>query len=136
MPTWSSQDLRNYEQRRNRISNDRGARTAPIVEPTPVDDALGEAPLQKTNESRFRVCLCSVRKRLLDEDNLAEKFIVDQLRYAALIPDDCPETCQIDVSQRLCHAGEPEHVTITIYRTKRHEANESIPCDRPVAPIG
>jgi len=112
---WTKEELESYELRRKH-SRDRGAGTVAIVEPTPVHDALAAAPIQETNSQRFIVRVLSIRKRLLDEDNLAEKFIVDQLRYAGIIPDDCPETTKIEVSQRKCQGTEPERVRIEIQR--------------------
>lgn len=89
-------------------------RQAPIVEPDIGDVSLGKASLQKANRPRFRVTVHSVRKRLLDEDNGCEKFLVDQLRYAGLIANDNPALTTISTTQRRCEEGEPEHVEITI----------------------
>ncbi len=41
----------------------------------------------------------SHRLRLLDEDNLCEKFVVDCCRYAGLIPTDSPDKAKIEVGQ-------------------------------------
>jgi hypothetical protein len=87
---------------------------APKLEPAFGDVALGEASIQKANSARFRVCVCSVRKRLLDEDNLCEKYLVDQCRSKGFIPDDCPATTKIEVSQRRAAVDEEEHVEIII----------------------
>jgi hypothetical protein len=84
------------------------------VEPDIVNVALGAASIQKTDPQRFLVCVCSVRRRLLDEDNGCEKFLVDQLRYFGAIPDDNPQLTKIETTQRLCCGGEPEHVEITV----------------------
>lgn len=113
MPNFTPEWLRAYEERQ-RQRNREYSRSATVVEPAPCDDPLGSPPLQETNPQRIIVRVCSVRERLLDEDNLAEKFVVDALRYCGLIPDDCPETTKIEVSQRKCGKGEPEFVTVVI----------------------
>jgi hypothetical protein len=90
--------------------------SAPVLEPTPSDGALGAAQVQATDPASFRVCVVSVRKRLLDEDNLSEKYLIDLCRYSRIIPDDCPEKTKIETSQRKCGKDEPEHVEITVER--------------------
>lgn len=91
-------------------------RQAALVESAPVNVGMGAAPVQAPSGSRFRVCLCSVRNRLLDEDNLSAKYLVDQLRYSGIIPNDNPALTSISVTQKKCVEGEPEHVAITIER--------------------
>jgi len=60
------------------------------------------------------VRVTSIRKRLLDWDNLCVKPLVDGLRYAGLIPDDRPEICKIEVRQRKTEAGEEEATEVEI----------------------
>ena len=85
-----------------------------VVEPTPEYVNVAAPRLQKASRQSFRVRVVSVRNRLIDEDNLSCKYVVDQLRYAGLIPNDDAATTKIEVSQRKCEEGEPEHVRITI----------------------
>jgi hypothetical protein len=59
-----------------------------------------------------------VRRRLLDEDNLCEKYHVDCCRYAGLIPGDSPAEIQIQTRQRKAARGEEEHTQIDIFRLK------------------
>lgn len=42
----------------------------------------------------------SYRVRLLDEDNLCEKFHVDCCRYAGILPSDAPDKAHIVVTQK------------------------------------
>lgn len=56
--------------------------------------------LPHKGETRFVVRITSRRVRLLDEDNLCEKFLVDGLRYAGIIPDDAPDRCRIITTQK------------------------------------
>jgi len=88
------------------------AKSEPAVRPVPL--AAGQT--QETDSSRFLVCVTSVRKRLLDEDNLCAKFHVDLCRYSGALPVDSPERCQIHVSQRKAEKGEEEKTEITVYQ--------------------
>lgn len=113
MPRWTPDDLRAFEERQRQRDRDY-SRTPAVVEPNPSDEPVGPSPLQEANDERISVRVFCVRKRLLDEDNTCEKFLVDALRYSGFIPDDCPEKVHIEVSQRKCWDGEPEHVRIEI----------------------
>jgi hypothetical protein len=80
---------------------------------------LGNGPLAKSeaekgNPERVLVRVTSVRKRLIDEDNLAEKYHVDCCRYAGLIHGDEPSKTKIEVCQRKAAKGEAEHTIIAI----------------------
>ena len=74
--------------------------------------AKGEA--KKGNPERVLVRVTSVRKRLIDEDNLAEKYHVDCCRYAGLIHADSPDQTKIEVCQRKAAKDEAEHTIIEI----------------------
>ena len=80
---------------------------------------LGNGPLakgetEKGNPERVLVRVTSVRKRLIDEDNLAEKYHVDCCRYAGLIHGDEPSKTKIEVCQRKAEKDEAEHTIIEI----------------------
>ena len=80
---------------------------------------LGNGPLakgeaEKGNPERVLVRVTSVRKRLIDEDNLAEKYHVDCCRYAGLIHGDEPSKTKIEVCQRKAAKDEAEHTIIEI----------------------
>lgn len=79
----------------------------------------GDAPLaagqvQEATAGRILVRFVSVRKRLIDEDNLCEKFLCDCLRFSGAVPNDSPEILGIQTSQRKAEKGESEHTEITI----------------------
>lgn len=79
------------------------------------DDPLATAQAEKANPGRVRIRVTSVRSRLLDFDNLAEKYHVDCCRYAGLIPGDSPEEIDDEpTTQRKRRKGEEEHTEITI----------------------
>lgn len=63
---------------------------------------------------RVRVGITSVRRRLIDPDNLCPKYFIDCLRYAGLIRDDSPGEVEIQTAQRLPAPGEEEHTLIDI----------------------
>ncbi len=79
------------------------------------DGAMGAVSIQKGIGRRFRVVVKSRRKRLLDIDNLAEKYHVDLCRYAGVISSDAPGTTEIEVSQEKVFGKEPEEVVIEVW---------------------
>jgi len=81
----------------------------------------GDAPLEKKKvqrpaSQRFLIRVTSIRKRLIDEDNLCEKYAVDLCRYASggAFGDEAGET-KIETTQRKAEKGEEEKVIIQIY---------------------
>jgi hypothetical protein len=65
--------------------------------PTPRPALDGPAKRKETSQSRITLCITRCSTKLLDADNFAGgcKPLIDQLRYAKLIPDDDPETVEI-----------------------------------------
>lgn len=96
------------------INLDLSAGPAPVLEPDSGHEPLATGQVQKADPGMFLVRITSVRKRLLDEDNLCEKFHIDCLRYAGLLPDDDPAETRIQTTQRKTRKGEAEHTEITI----------------------
>jgi hypothetical protein len=90
--------------------------------PTPVVErdlrlrALGTDEPKKSDTGRFLVRVTSFRRRLLDEDNLCEKYVVDCCRYAGLLPGDAPGTTRIEVRQEKVRSKEEERTEIVIER--------------------
>lgn len=85
-----------------------------IVERTAGGEPL-EAPQDKeTHSGRVHIRFTSVRKRLLDPDNLSEKYLLDCLRYAGAIRGDEPEKITLETTQRKAAKGEAEHTMIEI----------------------
>lgn len=84
------------------------------LERHPTVEPLAKEQVQKGSSQRFLVRVTSRRRRLLDEDNLCEKYHVDLLRYAGLIPDDAPDKVKIEVGQVKVGSKEPEEVVIEI----------------------
>ena len=76
--------------------------------------AMGKSGAQKADRERFLVRVTSVRNRLLDEDNLCVKLVVDCCRYAGLIPGDSAGEAKIEASQRKVAKGETPHTIVEI----------------------
>jgi hypothetical protein len=81
-----------------------------------VHEPLAAAQAKAQDSKRVLVRVTSVRKRLLDEDNLCEKFHIDCCRYAGLIRDDNPAATKIEVNQRKARKNEAERTIIEIIR--------------------
>lgn len=81
-----------------------------------VKRAVGKGQDEKGNRQRFLIRVTSIKRRLLDEDNMCEKFAVDCCRYAGLLNQDSPGTTKIEVAQRKAEKGEEEHTIVQIYR--------------------
>ncbi len=93
----------------------RNKRPVAIVESNLGDAALGASQVKGKDSSRFLVRVTSVRKRLLDTDNLCEKYHVDCCRYSGIIPADSPDKTQIEVRQRKAGKKEEETVIVEVF---------------------
>lgn len=87
-----------------------------IVERDSRDAPLGKKKVQGSTSQRILVRVTSVRKRLIDEDNLCEKYHVDLCRYAGIISGDEASKTKIETIQRKAEKGEEEQVIIEIYQ--------------------
>lgn len=86
----------------------------PILERDSRDGALVTRETERGHPVRFHVVVTSFRRRLLDEDNLCEKYVVDCCRYSGLVSFDSPETTRITVSQQKVTREEDERTEVTI----------------------
>lgn len=89
-------------------------RTPPELERAPVDAALAAPQTKAVDSARCFVRVTSVRKRLLDPDNLSPKYHIDALRYAQVISGDSPDKITLKVEQRKAKKGEAEFTEIQI----------------------
>jgi len=85
-----------------------------------LEPSLGVRPLAKKKDERpacqrFLVCVTAFRHRLLDEDNICEKYYVDLCRYAGIIPNDAPDQVSIEAKQKKIGKSEKERVVIEIF---------------------
>lgn len=118
---WTHEQLRQLGYRQNPDGSFSHSSTAgiPHAQPQPAprpaldDPPKGESP--RSPRTRLRIERKSIR--LLDADNYAGgcKPLIDQLRYAKLIPDDDPESVEILFVQSKVKtkAEEMTHIEIT-----------------------
>ena len=81
---------------------------------------LGIRPLAAKEVQRFDsklllVVVTSIRKRLIDEDNLCEKYHIDLCRYAGIIPGDSPDKVRIETRQIKAGKNQAETVVIEVF---------------------
>ena len=79
-------------------------------------DSLEADQKQKASPERVHIRVVSVRKRLCDPDNVAEKYLLDCLRYARLLKDDTAQDISLETAQRKCQKGEEEHTILEVWR--------------------
>lgn len=93
-----------------------GQGPGPVVEHRHADEPVAAAPAQKEDSGKYLVRVTSYRRRLLDEDNLAEKFHVDACRYIGLLPSDAPAKCHIITTQEKVRTKQDERTELLIER--------------------
>ncbi len=67
------------------------------------------------DSKRFLVRVTSFRRRLIDEDNLCEKYVVDCCRYSGLLHGDGPGQTKIEVRQCKVAEETAERTTVEIF---------------------
>ncbi len=90
---------------------------SPKLERHTGNGTVGEVSVQKGNRGRFLVRVTAYRTRLLDDDNVCEKFHVDLCRYAGIIPGDSRATTRIEGRCEKTEPGAAEEVVIEIFQT-------------------
>jgi hypothetical protein len=117
-----------------------GKRTRKATSPSPSSgprntesqQTLFHEPLEKDEgkeryTGRLLVRIESIRKRLLDKDNLygGGKFFCDFLRYCGAIPDDTEKDIDLIVTQKKVQKGQKEVTIIEVWRDAPKPLNES-----------
>lgn len=111
MPRWTLEQLREFKQREaNAQSKLRASRAEPVVCHEPVRPYEGE----KKVPAKIAIRITSRRKRLLDPRGEVDKYLVDGLRYAGLIPNDRAKDITIQVEQVQVHGDDPTGTDIEI----------------------
>lgn len=77
--------------------------------------ALAKSKVKKQNTARVLVRIVSIRRRLLDEDNLSEKAIVDCLRYSGCLRGDESSIAKIEVAQIKANNKQAEKIIVEIF---------------------
>ena len=119
---WTHEQLRQLGYRQNPDGSfSRSESVAPRLpnpEPQPAPRPALDGARQGKDKSQTRTLVRIVRKsvRLLDADNFAGgcKPLIDQLRYAKLIPDDDPESVEILFQQTKVATKKEEGVEVNI----------------------
>lgn len=101
--------------RRNADLSRGDRREAPKLERDSGNGTVGKVQMEGRTRRRFLARVTAVRTRLLDEDNLCEKYHVDLLRYAGIISGDEAGTTRIETRQRKAHKDEREHIEIKVW---------------------
>ena len=78
--------------------------------------SVGKGQSQEGMRAEYTVSIRSRRVRLLDPDNLYCKDVIDQLRYACIIPEDTPEVIEIDITQEKVSGYKQEETIIEVRR--------------------
>ena len=84
----------------------------PLMERNPCTGTLAKDEGEEGRASRVHLRIVSIRKRLLDPDNLSVKWLIDCLRYSRIIQGDEPDKITLQVEQRKCAKGEAEATEI------------------------
>jgi hypothetical protein len=90
-------------------------RPVAVVERDPKHEPVGASEPPGAHSTHLLVSIKSVRKRLLDTDNLVGKEICDVCRYAGILDSDAPDKATVQVSQRKVRPGEKERTIVEIY---------------------
>lgn len=125
----TSHELKSLFQNAGSDFFDRNSREGSKLERASRDAALESKQVEITDSARFLVRITSIRKRLLDEDNLAGKYHCDCLRYAGIIPDDSPNKTHIETRQRKAKKGEEERTLIEVFII--NELDKAMNADTP-----
>ena len=85
-----------------------------IMEQATQHDVAPKAQVKKRDRRKFLVRVTSFRYRLLDEDNICEKYHVDLCRYAGCISGDSPAQTRIVTTQKKISKEEAQYTLIEI----------------------
>jgi hypothetical protein len=78
------------------------------------NEPLAESEGKKEASGRVHFKFVSVRKRLIDPDNVSVKWLLDCCRRIGLVAGDEHDKITIETAQRKAAKGEEEHTQITI----------------------
>ena len=84
------------------------------MERNPSTRTLAKNEGEEGRAGRVHLRIVSIRKRLLDPDNISVKWLIDCLRYSKIIRGDEPDKITLQVEQRKCSKGEAETTKIYI----------------------
>jgi hypothetical protein len=95
-------------------AEDKRGTQSSIPERSVFNGALATPEREEANSRRISVRVESIRKRLIDPDNLCAKWFVDCLRYCGVLRDDTASDIEFTITQRKAQKGEQERTELTI----------------------
>ena len=95
---------------------DRRQKSVAESQPVAVHEPLATDEAKACHPRRYKVCVVSLRVRLIDPDNLCAKYHVDGLRASGVqaIPDDSAKHINLTVSQEKVKTKAEECTLISI----------------------
>jgi hypothetical protein len=69
-----------------------------------------DGPVYGEKKNPTRILVRSLRRKLIDPDNLCPKYFIDCLRYAGLIPDDTAQDIEISIRQEQVPKGQEQTI--------------------------
>jgi hypothetical protein len=91
----------------------------PELERHPSAGTLATHEGEETDSSRVHLRIVSIRKRLIDPDNVSAKWLIDCCRYAGIIRGDEHDKITLQIEQRKCGKGESEATQIFLTYAKK-----------------
>lgn len=91
----------------------------PELEHHPGTRPLATNEEQEGNAGRVHLRIVSIRKRLIDPDNVSAKWLIDCCRYAGIIRGDEHDKITLQIEQRKCAKGEAEATQIFLTYAKK-----------------
>jgi Holliday junction resolvase RusA-like endonuclease len=88
----------------------------PVVERVTGASSSRKVSAKERDTRRFLVRVVSYRRKLIDVDNLCEKYVVDCCRYAGVLPDDGPAQTQIEVRQEKVGNESEEKTVVEVWQ--------------------
>jgi len=77
---------------------------------------LGKDEGEEGMRAEYSICIESTRVNLLDPDNYYIKDLIDQLRYARIIPEDDPQTVEIEIIPKKVAGYKQEETKVKVKR--------------------
>ena len=100
------------KQNANHNTNDTGK--AAKLERIASNEPLASSEGEKEASGRVHFKFVSVRKRLIDPDNVSVKWLLDCCRRIGLVAGDEHDKITLETAQRRANKNEEEHTEVTI----------------------
>ena len=115
MPRWSQEDYDAFVARTAAKRPEPAVKVlAPRTQPTPKHELAREARGEEECTRRIHVSIEVRRRRLLDPDNICNKFITDLLRYSGILRDDSSKFIEFSQRQTKVKRREEEETIVEL----------------------